>query len=109
VADLSFEIDSVLHKIGGSLEISHLLIDKTQIPAGNCLAPSVSDLAGDGHILFVVQSSLPGIAQSGIGISQVSQVGPFASFVPDLAVNLKCLLMVQGGLSCIAQAKSCER
>jgi hypothetical protein len=94
VVHLAFEVDGVLHKIGGSLEISHLLIDKTQIPAGNCLAPSVSDLAGNGHILLVVQSCLPGIAQSGIGISQVSQVGTFAPFVPDLTSDGQSLLMI---------------
>ena len=71
VADLSFEAHADLHQFNSAPEISCLLICKTQIPGCIRLAPPVPDLAGNGQMLLVVLDGLPGVAQGGVGQSQL--------------------------------------
>ena len=99
---LPLEFDKYFHQIYSSLEVSCFLIIEAQVPAGNRLTTSVSDLAGDLQGLLEVIDCLDGLAQVGVGKPKVAQVGSFPSLVSNLAVYGQSLVVVLDCLASIA-------
>ena len=66
-------------------------------------AAAVADLTGDDQRLLVVLDGLVHLAEVGIGIAQVAQVGALAAAVADLTGDDQRLLVVLDGLVHLAQ------
>ncbi|MCY2950941.1 MAG: glycerol-3-phosphate acyltransferase [Planctomycetota bacterium] len=58
--------------------------ETAEVPACLSEAEAVADLAGDGEALLVELDVAAGVAQVGVGVAEVAQVGVFGAAVADL-------------------------
>ena len=103
VADGALKVDQDLHPLRRARQVALLLVQVPQVPASERLSLAVAGLAGDGQRLLVGADGAAGVAQGGVGQTEVAQVGAFAAAVADLAGDGQRLLVGADGAAGVAQ------